>query len=115
MIKIIKTKWFKASSPFEDRSSQVDYCHPEGHDHKDSHGSANKVSPLQRFYLFLHTSPYILFMVDRIHDLIHNKLNNVKAKGGDPFTDIDDELDLKTKICLLYEVFAHNKVNILQI
>lgn len=54
-------------------------------------------------------------MIDRIHDMIQNKMSNVKPKGGDPFVDIEDELELKTKICLLFEVLAHNKLNVQQI
>lgn len=49
-------------------------------------------------------------MIDRIHDMIQSKMNNVKPKE-DPFVDNNDELELKTKICLLFEVLAHNKLN----
>ena len=95
MAQIIKDKWFNIVK-------------------KD----AAEEAPLDQFYNFQHTSPYIFFMIERINDMIqkqrkHQKESNLPAQLVDPF--LEDTIELITKICIIFQVFTHNKINQVQI
>ena len=111
IIKLVKQKWFVTDTPFVDKVVEKP---PKGQ--PIVYESEKEIQPLELFYTFRHTSPYFLFMIDRMTQQIKTKRESKKAMPrslNDPF--VSDDLELLTKICLLLEVFSHNKLFMMQI